>query len=384
MRYLYIGYYVEEGAFDLICREKINNMSAARQKFESNLIHGLYEHLGDQIDFISYVPTNDAIQLPQKSDIHGATVKHFFINKAHAKSVLKTEREFKKYLCDQYTAAELNDMCVIMYAVNPAFLVPLLKLRKKYGIKLLTICSEVPALRRYGNSLAANIKRRILTYFNGRFDGYVLFSEAMADVLKIENKPYTVLEGIAPDKMSGPKTGKKNIVMYAGGLAGDNNVLKLVTCCSKIADIHEVWICGVGEDAEAIQKIAERDKRIQYFGRLSNDRVVEMEKKAKILVSIRSPKVELTKYSFPSKILEYIASGTLVLSTELGGIPAEYYSHMLVTSEEENDIIEAIQKGLSLSEEEYVRRCSEAQAYIQTYKNYSVQAKRIVELTAAL
>ena len=38
---------------------------------------------------------------------------------------------------------------------------------------------------------------------------------------------------------------------------------------------------------------------------------------------------EFTKYSFPSKNMEYLASGTAVLTTRLPGMPAEYYEHVL-------------------------------------------------------
>ena len=39
MRYLYVGYYVDEVIFNKIVEKKINNMSVARQKFEYNLIN---------------------------------------------------------------------------------------------------------------------------------------------------------------------------------------------------------------------------------------------------------------------------------------------------------------------------------------------------------
>ena len=62
------------------------------------------------------------------------------------------------------------------------------------------------------------------------------------------------------------------------------------------------------------------------MGNLPSEQVFEYEKKAKLLVNLRDPSVELTKYAFPSKILEYMSSGSAVLTTKLEGIPNEYFS----------------------------------------------------------
>ena len=47
-------------------------------------------------------------------------------------------------------------------------------------------------------------------------------------------------------------------------------------------------------------------------------------KNADLLVSPRLPDDFTTRYTFPSKVLEYITSGTPVLSNKLPGIPVEY------------------------------------------------------------
>ena len=51
-------------------------MSVARQKFEYNLIRGLNEQLGSDIDFVSYVPTNSELNIPNRSSIEEASIRH--------------------------------------------------------------------------------------------------------------------------------------------------------------------------------------------------------------------------------------------------------------------------------------------------------------------
>ena len=106
-----------------------------------------------------------------------------------------------------------------------------------------------------------------------------------------------------------------------------------------------------------------------------------MESQAKILVNFRSPDAELTKYSFPSKILEYIASGSLVLSTPLGGIPQEYFNYIeKVDISNKNAVIATVSRLLAMTDEEYIKKVSATQNFIASEKNYEKQCERIEEL----
>lgn len=380
MNYLYIGYYTDNQTFEKIVNRKINNMSVARQKFEYNIIRGLKEHLKDEIEFVSYVPVDQNLHIAETCVLGDVSIRQFALIKNNLCSFFRQMTRFKRWLLS-HNREQLNGLKIIMYALNPLFLIPLLSLRKKYGFQLITICSELPQLRRYGNSMPAKIKRKLFSYLNQKFDKYVLFSKQMAGVVGCNSDNSIVVEGIAPDIECYPQKHKKNIVMYAGGMAKDNNIAKLVECCMEIQEIDEVWICGDGEDAEAVKRAQAKDDRIKFLGRVDNQQVLALERKAKLLVNLRSSSVELTKYSFPSKILEYISSGSLVLSTRLQGIPEEYFDYILGTSEEKNEIIAAIKRCLVMSDEEYIAKCKAAQDFITKQKNYLVQAKKIVDFT---
>lgn len=378
MHYLYVGYYVDDQTFNTILSKRVNNMSPARQKFEYNLIKGLFELLHQEIDFVSYVPTDGKVFVPNESHIGDAVIKHFAINKSSGASMVDAEKDFSSYLKEM--GEKLNDLVVIMYAVNPVLLRSIQKIRKRYSIRIITICSEVPALRRYGSSIKARIKKRILTYYNQQFDGYILFSAKMKDVIRMNGKPYIVLEGIAPDLTGAPRAHKKNIVMYAGGLAKDNNIRLLIEASRKVKDLDEVWICGAGPDQEYVSQEAQKENsKVRYLGLLANTEVMKLENKAKLLVNLRDPDEFLTNFSFPSKILEYISSGSMVLSSKLGGIPDEYFDYIMcvdpLTIENAADAIEHV---FLMDEDEYVRKCYNAQKFIGP-KSYLIQSRRIAD-----
>lgn len=380
MHCLFVGYYVDDSVFNQILERKINNMSVARQKFEYNLIRGLHEQLGGRVSFVSYVPTDSSLSIPEKSFVAGAEIHHIALQKGNVQSMLEARKSFEVYL-KSLGEERLNGLRVIMYAVNPVFESVLLKYRKKYNFKIVTICSEVPMLRRYGSSVQAKIKKHVLTYYNEQFDGYIFFSAEMRNVVKYKGKSNIVLEGIAPDTFQKPVAGKKNVLMYAGGLAADNNIAFLLECCRDIPSVDEVWICGDGPEREKILALAENDSRIKYFGRMENAEVLKLESQAKILVNFRSPDAELTKYSFPSKILEYIASGSLVLSTPLLGIPQEYFQYIEKADiSDKNTVIATVERLLAMSDEEYISKVSATQEFIASEKNYKKQCERITEL----
>lgn len=383
MRFLYIGYYVEDSVFNEIDNKKINDMSPARQKFEFNLLKGLKEMLGDMLDVVTYVPSASGISIPDYTMLHGISIKHIQIEKKSLLSMIKAKEQFSK-LMSTYSSDELKDLCVLMYAVNPVFLGILSKYQKKYGVKLVTICSEVPKLRR-GNDIKNRIKKVVLSYYNKLFDGYVLFSEKMCDVMDMTNKRSMVVEGIAPKLVGTPQIGKRNIVMYAGGLAEDNNIKLLINACESMVEVDELWICGIGPEEKYVKTAEAKNEKIKYFGRVPNTKVVELEQKAKLLVNLRNPNEELTKYSFPSKILEYISSGSMVLSTRLEGIPKEYFDyievvdHLLVS-----EVQDAVRRIMCMDDHLYVDRCKKSQIFISEKKNYKAQTEKIVKFCREL
>ena len=61
---------------------------------------------------------------------------------------------------------------------------------------------------------------------------------------------------------------------------------------------------------ESLLKKLQKDKRIIYWGVVEQKHVFEMQQQATLLVNPRKGHEEYTKYSFPSKTMEYMASGT--------------------------------------------------------------------------
>jgi hypothetical protein len=110
--------------------------------------------------------------------------------------------------------------------------------------------------------------------------------------------------------------------------------------------------------------------------------VVAAERSAWLLVNPRPAEQEFTKYSFPSKNMEYLVSGTAVLTTRLPGMPADYLEHVLTIDEPGPDgISRGLDKALAEGRDGLLRRGEGGRAFVLEHKNNVRQASRILSLS---
>lgn len=358
---LFIGNYTDDETYDLITKNEIRDLSQAARLFQQRLINSIAE-LTDDFYAVSLLPTDKKTILPATQKDTKVEVEVIpLVNKS-----AKSAKEAMKRLIELIRRECGKETCALMYAVNPIAFVPLLRLKKKYRLTLLTICPELPQFRRYKKSIQNFIKRNVFTYLNQRFDKYIIFAEAMKEYLP-KGRPCMLLEGFAPEQIQEPHIRERNIAMYAGGLAEDNGIKMMIEAAHKSSLIDELWICGSGDCLEYVK--ANVDKKITYLGRLANFEVLEYEKRAKVLLNARNPENELTKFSFPSKVLEYMASGGVVISSKLAGIPKEYEQFIALLQEYSVDSLAyEMDKVFSMTEREYLEVTSAAINFIQNKK----------------
>lgn len=214
------------------------------------------------------------------------------------------------------------------------------------------------------------------------YDNYVLFSEEMNKVVNKKGRPYLVIEGIYNgDNLNLEKKKKYPAIAHAGTLNREVGIAKILEVFNKIENQEvELWLMGKGDMESEIIKKSKKDKRIKYFGFLPREDVFNRLKEAKLLINLRDPKDEYTKHSFPSKMFEYMASGTPVFTTELKGIPTEYYQYTYSTdSYSSEDIKRTIEKIILTNKDEMKKKGIEAQKFILNKKNAFAQKTKIVD-----
>lgn len=234
--------------------------------------------------------------------------------------------------------------------------------------------------------IISNILKKIMKHCYKSIDAYILLTEEMSNLINKENKPYIVIEGFSDIKMKEIQNkfenkNVKNVIMYAGALRKEYGLDILVNGFCKYQDENaELWIYGDGTYVKEIINATNKDNRIKFKGVVSNDKIIEKEIEATLLVNPRPTKDEFTKYSFPSKNMEYMASGTLVLTTKLAGMPKEYYPYVEVIEKETEDGIQGKIKDIfNKNKEELYKKGVEGKEFIIRNKNNMVQGKKIMD-----
>ena len=137
----------------------------------------------------------------------------------------------------------------------------------------------------------------------------------------------------------------------------------------------ELWLYGTGDIK---QENYDSISNVKFKGVKLNTEVIKNEIKASLLVNPRFTNEEYTKYSFPSKLIEYMSTGTFTITTKLPGIPNEYFKYC-GTFDEESVVgyKNVLNNYLSMDKAILHERGLESKRFVLTEKNNIKQAQRV-------
>ena len=171
-------------------------------------------------------------------------------------------------------------------------------------------------------------------------------------------------------------------ILYTGTLNKKYGISTLLEAFSLIKnDNYRLWICGEGEATDDIIKMSALDPRIKFFGRVNRDKALQLQNKSTIVINPRNPEEEFTKFSFPSKNMEYLLSGRPTIAYKLSGIPDEYEKYIFFI--DKNTVQSMAEKTVEVCEkssQELSIFGTKAQKYILEEKNNIKQARRIIKM----
>ena len=235
-------------------------------------------------------------------------------------------------------------------------------------------------------SVLKKIISNLSDYSFKHYNSFIFLTDKMNSIINKNNVPYIVLEGIYSKNMetNNEKSpmDKKNIT-YIGSVYEKYGIVNLIEAFKKIKNKDiELHLCGPTEMDDYVKQAMKKDSRIKYKGFLDYDQVLQEERRAYILVNPRPTNEEYTMYSFPSKTMEYLASGNITVSTKLAGIPDEYDEYINYFDGYEIDDIK--NKLIYLLDEKnkkkLLKKAHDARDFILNNKTDVKQGKRIVDL----
>ena len=299
---------------------------------------------------------------------------------------LRIKKELKKSL------SNTEENIVIVYGPHSPFLLAACNYRK-YISKLCVIVPDLPEfMGKKPTGIMAWLKgmdKKLINRCLSKFDGFALLSPYMREKLPVGNKPWLQFEGI----YQVPELQKEEIhkeklrtIMYTGNIYRKRGVdMLLEAFCGIDKPNYRLWIRGNGELKQDIIEMSKKDPRIIYFEPMEREELLRMERRATLMVNPTPASWEFTKYFFPSKNMEYMASGTPTLMFRLGCLPEEYHQYLYFCEEETADalrkkIIEICEQPQDILDE-FGKLASD---FIVTKKNADVQARRVADFIYSL
>jgi len=298
-------------------------------------------------------------------------------------------RKAKKYI-SEWAVQHPGEKVILIYAAYLPFMKAAIA-AKKYdsSIKLCLVLPDLPQFmnKHSGFLLKLFIKKLIIKLQKAliSMDGYVLLTKYMADNLP-QGKRWTVVEGIFNDQANtapAPEAvSDKRVILYTGTLARRYGILRLLEAFGLTDNKNYLLVvCGDGDTKEDINLAAEKDNRIIYKGSIDRAEVLKLQQQASLLVNPRTAEGEFTRFSFPSKTMEYLASGVPALLYKLPGIPDEYYNHCYSLEDiSVSALAKKITEILSLDPMVLAEKGRLAREFILNNKNPEKQCEKIYKL----
>lgn len=283
---------------------------------------------------------------------------------------------------------------VFVYAPSVGRMKAALWLRKKFGCKIIVVIPDIPENIFVGADKIVLLAKKMLRnqLFNQlkKSDGWVLYSEYMAEFYKLASNQWVLVEGVLNENditvlnNYQKKHKDKLIFMYSGSLDYCRGIREILGAFKKIDNPNiELWFAGTGQCDELIKAEMMKDCRIKHCGFIFDRNIMlEMVKEVDILLHTRYTNEEsLTKYSFPSKIFEYMASGNVVVSVRMDSIPEEYNEYLVYIDELSEDSLYSCMSALTeAGREELYTLGNKAKDFIVKNKNSKAQANKIKSL----
>lgn len=375
-------------------------MQGAVNTFQWNLIKGLDYELGlnnmsltlmNSFPFGVYPNQCKQLIFRQKKWSHNMISDDLHIGFINLPFIKQMTRKYniKKELYKILRSTE-DEVTILTYDLYLPYLSVLYQLKKKFkNLKVCPVITDLPnefGFKKNDNFIVAKIRRYIgkkQMKLVKAFDKFVLLTKFMQYPLDIEKKAKIIVEGISNDtNMASWDNAQENIVLYTGTLNKEFGIMNLIEAFKLLDEENfKLIICGDGDSRFEIEKISKVKKNIEYRGYLSKNEISKLYDQAKVLINPRTNIGEYTKYSFPSKTIEYLQTGKPFIGYKLDGIPDEYDKYIYYVK---NNTIEELKNTIinicTTPIEQLKYKGIEARNFVINNKNYRMQAKKIVDL----
>lgn len=286
-----------------------------------------------------------------------------------------------------------EELIVLTYTPDVAYINSLKRIKRKFpNVIVASIVTDlVDDLMSFaGNrTLLKRLQSHITTIETKRLykeiDKFILLSKAMEEKIPEAIGRNIVTEGIALIDSTSLLIKKEEsaikTLLYSGSFEEFAGVKDLIEAFLDTTNpCFRLQLCGNGTLSNYIINMAENDCRIDYRGMVSREESIKLQSEATLVINPRKPNGGITKFSFPSKTMEYLSSGTAMIGYHLEGIPLEYYPYFYTPEDLSiNALTRLIEKKLTSSQKELNKMAKAAKEFIISNKTPKTQVGKIID-----
>ncbi len=172
-------------------------------------------------------------------------------------------------------------------------------------------------------------------------------------------------------------------VVFAGQISELNGVRLLLDAIAKIKSSRfRFTIAGSGPLRALVKEAAKADPRISFAGLLSHCDLIQVYRRADLVLSLRRTDNQTHRYVFPSKVVECLATGVPLLTTMTGHVESEFKEFSILLSEETAQALTAkLEEVAQWPCEKLAAIGTKAQAYVRQNRTWE---SNIIRLEAYL
>ena len=377
-----------------ITKNSIGAMQNAADVLQKNYIDGFIDNIDNikiiNVPFIGGYPNsyNKILFKPsvKNEKYNGVNVENIsFLNIKGIKNIFRLIQSFLaiRKVKKSFPCGTINIVC---YSMHMPFLIScyLSSLFSK-DIKYYIIVPDLPEFMLERKGLRDKIYKmvnKISYYIVNRSDGVSVITDNMIERFSDKLKTVTI-EGIITEKKCKYSENIDELgkyILYSGTLDRRYGIRDLLESYidSGVNDVKLV-ICGDGDDRNYLLEKSRDNTNIVYLGQVEREKVRFLQKYAFILVNPRSNEGEFTKYSFPSKTIEYMMSGRPLMMYKLDGMPSDY-NNLFYEIESKESFSSLIRYVSTRSESELNSFGVDVKNYMVNNKSPKAQVKKMLSI----
>lgn len=379
---------------NILPMEVIHSMgrSVAGAQSQVTLAKELDEVLNGNVELLSIVRQGNKESKKMCDRIVFGNKRHdtiLHINKPFLEEAFASVQVFFKTLSWALKNKKEDRKVLIMNAPNEV-ISPVLLLQKMGLCEVYSFLIDSPFFKTGVDSLYLRWRRK--DYAKGlqklnKCKGVILLNSNVVRILKLTNPTKTILLGFEAsdcnfrsEQYIGIKNRKKHL-MYAGTLSYVNGIEQMLKAFALLPEEdYVIDICGYGPEENLVNEYCNAHQNATYHGRVINEQLDNLYSQADLLVNIRLPGDEVTEFAFPSKLIGYLYSGTVVVSSDFSSLPDSYRDFVYVTKDvEPQTIADKIQFIFSQDDRELAERAKTAREFVEKNQNWTAVTKDMVD-----